>query len=69
MAAGVAVAVCSRCEAGRVEQVYGLGGGRDLAEAGALFAGDLAGPKVRVLLQVVLGAGLDPGAVVPLHAR
>ena len=69
VAAGVAVAVCSRCEAGRVEPVYGLGGGRDLAEAGALFAGDLAGPKVRVLLQVVLGAGLDPGAVVPLHAR
>jgi L-asparaginase len=40
--------------------VYGRGGGRDLADAGALFAGDLAGPKARVLLQVALGAGLDP---------
>ena len=35
------------------------GGGRDLAEAGALFAGDLAGPKARVLLQLALGAGLS----------
>jgi L-asparaginase len=60
VAAGVAVVVCSRCLAGRVEPVYGRGGGRDLAEAGALFAGDLAGPKARVLLQVALGAGLDP---------
>ena len=60
VAAGVAVVVCSRCAEGRVEPVYGRGGGRDLAEAGALFAGDLAGPKARVLLQVALGAGLDP---------
>ena len=58
--AGVTVVVCSRCAEGRVEPVYGRGGGRDLAEAGALFAGDLAGPKVRVLLQVALGAGLEP---------
>jgi L-asparaginase len=58
--AGVPVAICSRCVEGRVEPVYGRGGGRDLAEAGALFAGDLAGPKARVLLQLALGAGLDP---------
>jgi L-asparaginase len=57
--AGVAVVVCSRCVAGRVEPVYGRGGGKDLAEAGALFAGDLAGPKARVLLQLALAAGLD----------
>ena len=61
VAAGVVVAVCSRCHEGRVEPVYGRGGGRDLADAGALFAGDLAGSKVRVLLQVALGAGLDAG--------
>jgi L-asparaginase len=67
--AGITVVVCSRCSAGRVEPVYGRGGGRDLAEAGALFAGDLDGPKARVLLQVVLGAGVDPGAEVPRHAR
>jgi L-asparaginase len=59
VAAGVPVVVCSRCVAGRVEPVYGRGGGRDLADAGALFAGDLAGPKARVLLQLVLAAGLD----------
>src|SRR5213078_1232401 len=60
VAAGVFVAVCSRCAEGRVEPVYGRGGGKDLAEAGAVFAGDLAGPKARVLLQLAIGAGLDP---------
>jgi L-asparaginase len=59
VAAGVNVVVCSRCAEGSVEPVYGAGGGRDLAEAGALFAGDLAGPKARVLLQLGLGAGLS----------
>jgi L-asparaginase len=59
VAAGVPVVVCSRCLAGRVEPVYGRGGGKDLAEAGAHFAGDLAGPKARVLLQLVLAAGGD----------
>jgi len=68
-AAGVVVAVCSRCAEGRVEPVYGRGGGRDLADAGALFAGDLAGPKARVLLQLVLGAGLDPAAAVAAEAQ
>ena len=58
VAAGVPVVVASRCAAGRVEPVYGRGGGKDLAEAGALFAGDLAGPKARVLLQLALAAGL-----------
>jgi L-asparaginase len=67
--AGVAVAVCSRCVEGRVEPVYGRGGGRDLAEAGALFAGDLAGPKARVLLQLALGAGLDPVAALAAEAQ
>jgi L-asparaginase len=55
VAAGVTVVVCSRCVEGRVEPVYGRGGGRDLAEAGAVFAGDLAGPKARVLLQLTGG--------------
>jgi L-asparaginase len=58
--AGVPVVVCSRCAEGRVEPVYGRGGGRDLAEAGAVFAGDLAGPKARVLLQL---SGGDVAAV------
>jgi L-asparaginase len=58
--AGVAIVVCSRCHEGRVEPVYGRGGGRDLADAGAVFAGDLAGPKARVLLQL---AGGDAAAI------
>jgi L-asparaginase len=66
--AGVVVAICSRCVEGRVEPVYGRGGGRDLAEAGALFAGDLAGPKARVLLQLVLGAGLDAAEALEAEA-
>ena len=68
VARGVTVVVCSRCASGRVEPVYGRGGGRDLAEAGALFAGDLAGPKARVLLQIALGAGLDPAATLAAEA-
>jgi L-asparaginase len=68
VAAGVVVVVCSRCAEGRVEPVYGRGGGRDLADAGALFAGDLAGPKARVLLQLALGAGLDARAVLSAEA-
>ena len=68
IAGGVAVVVCSRCTAGRVEPVYGRGGGRDLAEAGALFAGDLAGPKARVLLQLALGVGIDPASALAAEA-
>lgn len=67
-AAAVPVVVCSRCVAGRVEPVYGRGGGRDLADAGALFAGDLAGPKTRVLLQVALGVGLEISPVLATEA-
>ena len=37
--------LCERSRRARLRP----GGGRDLEEAGALFAGDLAGPKVRVL--------------------
>jgi L-asparaginase len=66
--AGVPVAICSRCLEGRVAPIYGRGGGRDLAEAGALFAGDLAGPKARVLLQLALGAGLDAAEVLAAEA-
>jgi L-asparaginase len=65
---GVPVVVCSRCLAGRVEPVYGRGGGKDLADAGAIFAGDLAGPKARVLLQLALAAGLDVRAVLEAEA-
>jgi L-asparaginase len=66
--AGVPVVVCSRAVAGRVAPAYGRGGGADLADAGALFAGDLAGPKARILLQLALGAGVDPADAVGVEA-
>ncbi len=51
----ILVLVTSRCPAGRVEPLYGGGGGgRDLADAGAVFVGDLKGPKARLLLMVLL---------------
>jgi L-asparaginase len=55
-AAGVPVIVTSRCPVGRVEPIYGSGGGggRDLQDAGAIFAGDLKGSKARILLIVAL---------------
>ena len=55
-AAGVPVVVTSRCPSGRVKAIYGSGGGggRDLEDAGAIFAGDLKGPKARILLMVAL---------------
>jgi L-asparaginase len=53
----VPVLVTSRCPVGRVQPVYGGGGGgRDLADAGGIFAGDLKGPKARLLLMVLLSS-------------
>jgi L-asparaginase len=53
---GLPVVITSRCPTGRVEPIYGKGGGKDLLDAGALFAGDLRGPKARLLLMVLLAA-------------
>jgi hypothetical protein len=51
----------SRFPQGRVAPTYmGGGGGHDLNQAGAVFAGDLSGPKTRVLLAVLLGAESSP---------
>lgn len=58
IAGGVPVIVASRCSEGRVKPIYGNGGGKDLEKAGAIFAGDLTGPKARVLVSVLLGAGM-----------
>ncbi len=60
---GTPVLVTSRCPQGRVKPIYGKGGGKDLAAAGAIFAGDLSGLKARVLLSVLLGTA----ALEPLH--
>jgi L-asparaginase len=53
---GLPVVITSRCPTGRVEPIYGKGGGKDLLDAGAIFAGDLRGPKARLLLLVLLAA-------------
>jgi L-asparaginase len=58
VADGVPVVVTSRCGDGRVRPIYGNGGGKDLERAGAIFAGDLAGLKARILLAVLLGKGM-----------
>lgn len=61
---GMVVLVCTRCHEGFVWPVYGNGGGYDLQEAGALFAGNLRGPKARLLLLAALSlVGPDPDAV------
>ena len=60
--AGVVVLVTSRCPQGRVLPIYGDGGGKDLAAAGARFCGDLTGVKARILLAVLLG--LPEGAAI-----
>ena len=58
IAAGVPVVVTSRCPVGQVKPVYGGGGGgRDLQEMGAIYAGGLAGVKMRILLMVLLADG------------
>lgn len=52
---GVVVLITSRCAAGRVQPIYGGGGGgHDLVAAGGIFAGDLRGAKARLLLMVLL---------------
>ena len=58
-AAGTPVFVASRCPQGSTAPIYGNGGGKDLAAAGATFLGDLAGVKARVLLSVLFGSGLN----------
>lgn len=55
----IPVIITSRCPRGRVMPVYGNGGGTDLHKAGAIFAGDLSGPKARILAAILLGLGLE----------
>ncbi|MGE5762645.1 MAG: hypothetical protein ACM3ZF_01785 [Mycobacterium leprae] len=62
--AGVVVVVVSRCAAGPVAPIYGVGGGHDLAAAGAVFGGTLRAPKARLLLAAALAAGGDRDEVV-----
>lgn len=60
IAEGIPLVLTSRCAMGRVKPIYGTGGGgRQLEELGVIFAGDLQGPKARILLLTLLSAGLS----------
>ena len=60
ISAGVLVFIASRCTQGRARPIYGgPGGGRELERAGAIFVGDLSGPKARVLAAVLLGCSME----------
>lgn len=64
--AGLPVVVASRAPRGRVGQTYGYeGGGRHLANMGAIFTGSRRPQQARIDLMLALGAGLSGGA---LHA-
>ena len=56
---GIPVIMTSRCQRGRVKPIYGGSGGKFLAEAGVIFAGDLSGVKARILAAVLLGLNAD----------
>ncbi len=57
---GVVVILTSRCHEGRVLGVYAYnGGGLDLMKRGVLFAGDMAGSKIRLFLMACLGRKLQ----------
>jgi len=59
--AGIPVLISTRCAQGRVLDTYAYeGSGRDLRKRGVIFAGNLTGPKARILLMLALGATSDP---------
>lgn len=69
MAAGVPVALTTRCPGGCAGTGYAFpGGGATWVRAGALLAGHLSGPKARVALALGVGAGLDRPALAALLA-
>ena len=60
LAAGIPVALTTRCPSGRALPGYGFpGGSSSWWEAGAIFSGTLDGLKARVLLSLGIGAGLS----------
>jgi L-asparaginase len=69
MAAGVPVALTTRCPSGRASTGYAFpGGGATWVRAGAMLTGHLGGPKARIALAVGLGAGLDHTGLAALLA-
>jgi L-asparaginase len=67
--AGKPVVITSRTGRGRVGQTYGYeGGGRRLAEAGAIFAGSQRPTQARIDLMLALGLGLSGDALASVFA-
>lgn len=57
---GTVVCISSRCFIGRVLGVYDYsGGGIDLEQKGAIFAGDMQGHKLRLLLMACVGMKMN----------
>lgn len=66
---GIVVAFTTRCPAGAAADGYAFpGGGATWVRAGALLAGHLSGPKVRIALAAGIGAGLDRDGLAALLA-
>lgn len=60
IAAGIPIALVSRCFNGIAEPVYAYeGGGVKLQEAGVFFVKELNAPKARIKLLIALNAGLE----------
>jgi L-asparaginase len=69
IAAGLPVALTTRCPAGAATAAYAFpGGGATWVRAGAFIAGHLGGPKARIALALGLGAGLDHDGLAALLA-
>ena len=69
IAAGLPVAIATRCPAGRAGTAYAFpGGGATWVRAGALPVGHLCAVKARVALALGLGAGLDRDGLAALLA-
>jgi L-asparaginase len=69
MAAGIPVALASRCLAGRPTAAYAFpGAGAEWLRAGALPVGHLCALKVRVAIALGIGAGLDRDGLTALLA-
>jgi L-asparaginase len=66
---GIPVVLTTRSPSGRASTGYGFpGGGATWAQAGAILAGYLGGPKARIALALGLGAGLDTAGLRALFA-
>lgn len=69
IAAGIPVALASRCPSGAVGTAYAFpGGGATWVRAGAMPAGSLCAIKARVVLALGIGAGLDRDGLTSLLA-